>query len=134
MFGHIYDAVKKTKQHTHKLHWIRKLLKEKIQPEIIAIETVDRARDDEREIYWIAKLKEVGHSLTNSTDGGESVNHTPEVRKKISQALSGVNNPNYGKRGPGTPMYGKTHSKELKEKMRERWSGKNNPKYGTGKI
>ncbi len=130
--GHLYDALKRTKKHSHRLHWLRKLIKEGVKPEIRTIERVDRDKENEREIYWIAKYREAGHNLTNATKGGEGVDFTPEVRKKISQSMSGTNHPNYGKRGPGTPMYGKTHSEELKKKMKEHWSGENNPKYHKG--
>lgn len=129
--GHLGDA-KKSKS-THKTHWIRKLLRERVVPAIISLEVVDPALENEREIYWIDKLKKEGHKLTNSTNGGDrGVEYTEEVRRKISKALSGENNPNYGKRGEGTPMFGKTHSKELKDKMSKKWTGKGNPKYGKG--
>lgn len=130
--GHIYDAVKRVKKHTHKLHWLRKLISEGIEPEILLIEITDSVQENKREIYWIAKLREEGHKLTNSTDGGDSVEHTEEVRRKISEANKGENNPNYGKRGKDAPMFGKTHSKELREKMSKAWTGEGNPKYGMG--
>ena len=55
--------------------------------------------------------------------------HSAEARKKISEALKGENNPNYGKKnpelskrnsqniGPNNPFYGKHHSEETKRKM-----------------
>lgn len=131
--GHICD-VKKPRRTSHKVHWIRKLLREGIRPVIIRIETVDSVLGYEREIYWIARFKEEGHKLTNSTDGGEGVKFTDEVRRKISEANKGENHPNYGKRGEGTPMFGKTHSKELKDKMSQAWMSENNPKYGKGEF
>ena len=134
--GHIYDAVKPANilKHTHRLHWLRKLISEGVKPEIILLEIVDSSKENDQEIYWIARLKKEGHKLTNSTKGGDGVEFTPEVRKKISEAMSGTKHPNYGKRGPGITMYGKTHSKELKEKMSQRWTGEGNPKYGKGHL
>ena len=42
-----------------------------------------------------------------------------ETRKNISIALSGENNPNFGKRGEETSMFGKRHSPKTKAKMSE---------------
>jgi len=39
---------------------------------------------------------------------------------KIGAAQMGEKNHNYGKRGEGTPMYGKHHTKEAKQKIREK--------------
>ena len=53
-----------------------------------------------------------------------------EHRKKISESKKGENNPNYGKRGKGTPMYGKHHTDETRNKISQANKGKNNPMYG----
>ena len=42
-----------------------------------------------------------------------------ETRKKLSLALRGEKNPNFGKTGEGTPMFGKTHSEETRKKISE---------------
>lgn len=128
--GHLCDV--KTSKCTHKIHWIRKLLREGISPMVVLIEIVDSTLENAREIYWIAKFREEGHKLTNGTDGGEGVKCTEEVRRKMRKANKGKNNPNYGKRGRDAPMFGKTHSKELKEKMSKAWIGEGNPKYDNG--
>ena len=53
-----------------------------------------------------------------------------ETRKKLSESLSGVNNPNYGKRGAETSMYGRHLSEEHKAKISEANSGANHHFYG----
>ena len=65
----------------------------------------------------------------NFTTGGDGGLFSEETRKKISEALKGENNPNYGKKnpelskrnsqniGPNNPFYGKHHSEETKRKM-----------------
>ena len=55
---------------------------------------------------------------------------SPETRNKISIAVSGENNPNWGKRGEETSMYGRHQSEEFKKRHSERMRGKNNPMYG----
>ena len=56
--------------------------------------------------------------------------HTLETRKKISKALSGERNPNYGVRGEASPNYGKRHSEETKGIMSVNKRGDRNPFYG----
>ena len=53
-----------------------------------------------------------------------------ETKKKISEANMGNKNPNYGKRGEETSMYGKRQTEYQKRVMKERMSGSNNPMYG----
>lgn len=57
----------------HKSRWIRQLLAEDIRPVMHLLEEVepDPAVWVPRERYWIARLRELGHPLTNSTEGGE---------------------------------------------------------------
>lgn len=64
----------------------------------------------------------------NVSEGGDIVSE--ETRKKISEANKGANNPNYGKRGAETSMYGRTHTEEAKAKISEANSGVNNYLYG----
>lgn len=56
-------------------------------------------------------------------------------RIRISELISGKNNPSYGKKyyGSDNPFYGKTHTKEAKEKMsaaQKRKTGPKNSFYG----
>jgi group I intron endonuclease len=62
-------------------------------------------------------LKVAGNSL--------DYKHSEEVLAKISQALTGVNNPMYGKIGEDNPMFGLTSSPDTIVKMSEAKKGTN---------
>lgn len=94
---------------------------------------------NERESYWIDHFNAVdSDEYYNLMPGGQGGDvpycHTEEFRQKLSKALSGENNPNWGGKGfsketrekiskintgEGNPMYGKTHKKESKNKMKK---------------
>lgn len=65
---HFYSFQRKTK--SPKNSWIINLLKQNITAEIIIIENCKKENLDEREIYWINSYRNMGHKLTNMTDGG----------------------------------------------------------------
>ena len=62
-------------------------------------------------------LKVAGSSLGNK--------HSEEVLAKISQALTGVNNPMYGKIGEDNPMFGRTSFHDTIVKMSKAKKGTN---------
>jgi len=62
-------------------------------------------------------LKVAGNSL--------DYKHSEEVLAKISQALTGVNNPMYGKIGEDNPMFGRTSFHDTIVKMSEAKKGTN---------
>ena len=67
--------------HRHK--WIRKIVATGNKPEFIILEHVNSENWQEREKYWIAKLKY--KNLVNSTDGGEGlINPSQDVKDRIS--------------------------------------------------
>jgi len=82
----------------------------------------------ERDLISFFGRKDLGTGdLYNLTDGGEgSVGyvHSEEARAKMSKALTGENN----------PFYGKSHTEETKRKLSEakkgKYKGENNPMYG----
>lgn len=43
--------------------------------------------------------------------------HSVETREKMSEAMTGENNPNFGKTGENSPNFGKNHSSEARAKM-----------------
>ena len=77
------------------------------------------------ECYYIKKYNCLSKENYNIADGGHNGNtyagkteeEMDEIRKKISIANSGENNPMYGKCGENNPFYRKKHSKESKQKM-----------------
>jgi len=53
-----------------------------------------------------------------------------KTKTLISLAMSGENNPMFGKTGENSPLFGQRHSVETKVKMSFIKVGKNNPMYG----
>jgi len=88
------------------------------------IEYVDDVNNlNEREIYWIKKLKP---KLNLTLGGGGSLGrkHSKETIEKISKSKIGM----YV--GEKNPMYGKKHSKETKNILSKKQKGENNNFYG----
>jgi group I intron endonuclease len=106
---------------THKSNWIKSLGNS--TPSIINL--FEHSCCDVNELNSILYEKEQllineYPNLTNHTDGGQGlVGHkfTEEHKKKISDALSGENNPMYGRYGENNPYYGKKHSDEIRKKI-----------------
>ena len=88
LFNHVSEA-RRSSERCHRLHWIRGLLAEGIQPAIRLLETVhfDGWVDSER--HWIAALR-ADHPLTNSNAGGLG-GHAPteETRQRLRLAKLG---------------------------------------------
>lgn len=104
---HIKRVKDKTGYLTKKEAWIKKLINEGIdeQIKVICLEECEIEQLDNKEKYWISKLKNE-YELTNLTNGGsgilpfENKKHkslSEESRKKISLANSGNKNGMYGK-------------------------------------
>lgn len=53
--------------------WIKQLLSEGLEFNLIVLETIDESQSGEAETKWIAKLREEGARLTNLTDGGDGI-------------------------------------------------------------
>ena len=126
--GHLSDA--KIRGHTHVRCWINQVLKDNERPIILALEITDEKHDCDREMHWIAVLRETGFCLCNHTDGGEGrKNHSPseKTRRKISKSLKKLN-----RTGKKAPFYGHRHSKKMKQKMSSIMTGDKNPMYGKG--
>lgn len=83
------------KAKTHKISWIKSLLKDDLKPEIIVLEeAASEANALEKEIELISYYKSIGCELTNGTLGGDGRCGfiTPkEVKDKISQSMKGKN-------------------------------------------
>ena len=77
MKRHVHEARKNQKG--YKANWISKLLRENKRPEIKILECVVEGTGwQEREKYWIMKLKGEGHRLTNFTEGGDGLSSTTD--------------------------------------------------------
>ena len=130
---HITDSTRKKdgkwQYNNRKDRWVRKLVREGVEPDILKIEIVDEDQDVEREIYWIAHLRVEGFNLTNCTDGGEGKKgyHPSEATKeKIRQSLLGTKasadtraKMSMDRQGSKNSNYGNKHSEAAKKKMRE---------------
>jgi hypothetical protein len=122
--------------HTHKDKWLRICLAASRQVIIVELEKCagDRNALDEREMFWIAKVKAEGHPLKNLTDGGEGGVPCDEVREKIRQQKLGKPRPPHviealrrnGLRyvGAANPNYGKHHSEAARRAISEAHKGK----------
>lgn len=95
---HFTDCRLENDRNKHKTHKIKKLQREGKNPHSkILIDNLD----DEiayRVEKSVLERKDVFANLTNVMQGGRGVNHTEETRRKISEKMSGENNPNYGKK------------------------------------
>lgn len=87
---------------------------------------------NEREIYYIKKIKTKHPGGYNFTDGGEGVNGYTHSKKTIKK-ISGKNNHRYGKCGKESPFFGKHHTKKTKEKLRKTFLKEKSPVFGTKK-
>lgn len=88
-----------------KNQWIESVKAVGRKPEMVTLELATDVDWEEKERYWIAKIREDGHRLTNLTDGGNGAlglvhseetkvkqrefRHTEEAKVKIRDALTG---------------------------------------------
>lgn len=74
---------------SHLGHWVNKLLDQKLEPAMIFLKEVPETEWEDWERCYIRNAKMLGFKLVNGTEGGEGITFTPEIRKKISVALTG---------------------------------------------
>lgn len=87
---HIWEA-KRFKNKTHKVYWIRSLLKIDLFPNIELVEEISWKFSGDREIFWISYFKSKGFNLVNHSLGGEGtlgVKASKKTRKKLSKSLT----------------------------------------------
>lgn len=90
--SHLEEA-KYTNNKSHKLSWIRGLLKENLLPILEILDEIPKTNWQHWERWWIACEKEKIEilnlsKLTNMTPGGDGVNDiTGEISKKISSSV-----------------------------------------------
>lgn len=112
---HLGDARRKANTR-HVVNWINSVGADTV--EIVVLEECpvgDKAYLSYAERYWIASLKELGHSLTNHSLGGEGTSGyvmREESKKRLSESrkhsgvAKGERNPRYGIKGELHPMFG----------------------------
>lgn len=104
---HIAEAIR-SKGSTHKLNWIRGLIKKDSCPTICEL---DETNDPEScEIYWIAQFRAWGFRLTNMTDGGDGNNN--QYRNPLQYVVRSMK------------MKGRVVSQETRDKISKAHMGK----------
>lgn len=129
------------KMKTYLGNWLRLLVSKGEKPDLIILREVPYEQWEIAEERYIRMARGCGMKLVNLTDGGDGVTQTPEVRRKISVALTGPLNYAFGKKRPpetcakigagqtGTlnHMFGKKHAPGACAKI----IGPLNPAFGT---
>jgi hypothetical protein len=71
------------------LRWITELKEERVKPETFVLEWTTGQDADEREDYWIARLRDVeGITLLNRQPGGQYFGrHCDETRRSMSEGM-----------------------------------------------
>lgn len=105
---------------THKANWIRQLRGLSLIPVLEILDEIPRSQWEFFERAYIKVYRESGALLTNLTKGGDGVEiscpvvlarmaakrrgskHSPEIRRKMSEAQTGEKNHRFGK--PGTNL------------------------------
>ena len=86
--SHVGEAFGKKPVQTHKGHWIRSVVENGHQVQIIVLKTNAVYNEDEK--LFIKFYKEQGFSLVNATDGGDhAFELSSEARKKMSMRRKG---------------------------------------------
>lgn len=107
---------------THKGRWIRQLVAEGLLYVITVLEEVEVNHLSIAERSWIARGRELGWPLTNSTDGGEGLSghvFSPEHRQRISCANKGRRLTEAQRARIASARRGKPLSLAAREKLRE---------------
>ena len=81
---------------THKNNWVKSILEKSGKPLLNIIDKVPKNNWQLWETYWISKLKEEGHNLTNISDGGNGMSeHRYNTKEKMK--IRHKEFPNYNK-------------------------------------
>lgn len=91
---HKYDA-KRSKRHVS--HWINKNSDDVVIEVVEECPAGDEAYLFDAEIRWIKHYRDLGHQLTNSSDGGASGSYGARWTISEEKRRSGENHPMYGK-------------------------------------
>ena len=107
---------------THRCYWIQGLLAQGLKPEQVILETLpDGSEWEWREMFWIAKGRQLQWPLVNATSGGDGVkNLAPESRQRIVKAWIGRKHRPESLIKIGQASRGRKHSNEYKEFMKKK--------------
>lgn len=126
---------------THAGRWLRRIRSREETPTLVIFREVEGDGSDAEKRY-IRYAEGLGMRLVNSTEGGEGVTMTPEIRKKIGDKNRGENNGMFGRvcspeeralksdsmrgkhAGDKNPSFGKEYSKEERARMSLATSGR----------
>src|SRR3990167_1264178 len=134
LFSHICVA-KNGIRHTHKDCWICSLLNNGLRPVIEIIEETPIDDLNAKEVEYIAKFKDNGIRLTNSTSGGQA-NFTVSEETKAKQRALKIGKPLTleHRKNIALAQIGSKHTEETKAKMSESALGRTNSPEHCGKI
>lgn len=107
-YGHLSESVRLT---THLGRWLQRVVWSGCEPALVILAEVPKRAWKSEERKHIAAYRRLGADLVNSTDGGEGVTQTPEIRRKI-----------------GDSNRGKPRSPEQREQIRRALTGRKLPK------
>jgi len=145
--GNLQERLTKHRNGNSKLKYLTRAIKkygwDNFEVNII-FQSINQNKTLKKESYYILKMNTLAPNGYNCTNGGEGTfgyHHTPEAKKKMSNAKRGKKlSPEHIEKirkrmiGENNPFYGKHHSKESLEKMPlfkvGLVSGENNPFYG----
>ena len=104
------------------VHWIQKLDRVGLVPDIVLLECVDLSDWQEAERRWIAYWKSFGCRLLNMTEGGEGsvkgVKRSMETRRRMSESQRGKKHSLETVEKIRKAHLGRRHSEECREKHR----------------
>lgn len=131
---HLRDSIKNK---THLGNWLRLLKSQQQKPEMIILREVPIELWEIAEERYIRLARGLGMNLVNSTDGGEGVTMTPEIRDKISLKNTGkIRSPELKAQisaaltGANSPLFGIKRTVEAREKMSAALTGSLHPLFG----
>ena len=132
--GRTYNIVKRNKEHLFevkkgntlpKYNKLRKLIKQgnDFKNLVIALETnIPSDLIEEKEIYYIAKLRQEGYKLKNLTDGGEgAINTIPGLSEKLKKIHTGKKRSSESKKRMSQARMGIVFSDEHKNNLSIAW-------------
>lgn len=110
---------------TRRANWIRKLLREEIEPNIVLIAWVSNREWRRIETEFISLFLKEGFDLTNDSPGGEGGPMSESAKKKLKKSLRIYFDNNPGIRaGENSSLWGFVPSKEQRENMSKLMKGR----------